>query len=475
MRSQAATFRPRPSSDVIRALAASWMLAIPACTSHAASAIDGGTLVVDGRRRFVLGLYETPADSAEAARLAECGFNLARAGTRADLDRLAAAGLGGWITLPLDVADERAAEELRASVNILRDHPALWIWEAPDELLWNASYGRFQDRDRSWAEIQQAVAARPEGDERGRFEELGRRARRLQATGRYREAEPLYHELVSALNLAPSPSLAECPAAADAALARARQGCAVMRAADSQHPIWFNHAPRNEMADLRAFGALADAVGCDIYPVPLHPQVGHSDLADRTLSCVGAYTRRMDASAPGKAVWMVLQGFGWKDLGHGDDAMRRPTQAELRFMVRDAIVHGADGILFWGTHYIERDSMLRADVEIVVGELARWEPFLASPHPTAVAVHSDRNANSDEAGVIARAWASEGDVLVLVVNENAGAVAFDVSGLDRFNSRALRAVNSGEDDAISIAEGRFRFGLGGSSSALLTTVNPTAS
>jgi hypothetical protein len=76
------------------------------------------------------------------------------------------------------------------------------------------------------------------------------------------------------------------------------------------HPSWQNHAPRNGLPDLRLYNRPIDAVGCDIYPVVVGG-VGHSDLRDLTLFCVGGFTDRMQAGGPGKSVWMVLQGFGW--------------------------------------------------------------------------------------------------------------------------------------------------------------------
>ena len=132
-------------------------------------------------------------------------------------------------------------------------------------------------------------------------------------------------------------------------------------------------------------------------------------------------------------------------------------------------MHGANGILFWGTAYIERDSELRSDMEAVVGELARWERYLASPRQPALKLQVERNANSDEASVLARAWEQDGTLLVLVVNESPGAIAFEVSGIEHFGSHLLRAVDVIGEETVPIAGGRFRFGLGGSATALLTT------
>src|SRR5690606_26326563 len=126
-----------------------------------------------------------------------------------------------------------------------------------------------------------------------------------------------------------------------------REGYSLLRTLDPKHPVWMNHAPRNQIAQLMAFNDAADIVGCDIYPVPFSADNGHSDIGLRTIASVGAYTDRMQESAPGKPVWMVLQGFGWSDIQpERKEFMRRPEGHETRFMAYDAIVHGARGILY---------------------------------------------------------------------------------------------------------------------------------
>ena len=101
------------------------------------------------------------------------------------------------------------------------------------------------------------------------------------------------------------------------------------------------------MADLQRYAEAADIVGCDIYPVPVKHSPGHSDLANRQLSCVGDYTERFRQAGGRRPVWMVLQGFGWRDIQQpAEDAPaeegRRPTQSESRFMLYDAIVHARE-------------------------------------------------------------------------------------------------------------------------------------
>jgi hypothetical protein len=124
------------------------------------------------------------------------------------------------------------------------------------------------------------------------------------------------------------------------------------RQLDPYRPIWSNEAPRGLVADVAQYGQACDITGVDIYPVP--EGVAHSEMADKTLSAVGKYADKMRASVSDrKPVWMALQGFAWKHL---DDPKAKdavyPTWEQSRFMAYDAILHGATGITYWGTHYI---------------------------------------------------------------------------------------------------------------------------
>jgi hypothetical protein len=140
------------------------------------------------------------------------------------------------------------------------------------------------------------------------------------------------------------------------------------RRLDPYRPIWSNEAPRGTVEDVAHYGQALDITGVDIYPVP--EGVTHSEMADKTLSSVGKYADKMRASvADRKPVWMALQGFAWKHL---DDAKAKdaiyPTWEQSRFMAYDAILHGATGITYWGTHYIFQpdfwDVLFRVSAEL---------------------------------------------------------------------------------------------------------------
>ncbi|OQA87396.1 MAG: hypothetical protein BWY31_00765 [Lentisphaerae bacterium ADurb.Bin242] len=120
---------------------------------------------------------------------------------------------------------------------------------------------------------------------------------------------------------------------------------------------WLNNAPRltgsaddprQSFDSVRRYSRAADVTGVDIYPVP---GGRHNNLPNKTLSCVGDYTelsRKLIWDE--KPVWMILQAFSWSEEWSGKVTGQnpRPTRHELRFMVWDAVVRGARGIVWYG-------------------------------------------------------------------------------------------------------------------------------
>ena len=131
-----------------------------------------------------------------------------------------------------------------------------------------------------------------------------------------------------------------------APLVRARE---VIRELDTNHPIAVTHAPRGTVATLRPYNASADITGADIYPIG-YPPGGHSLGTNKQISMVGDYTRTMMEVAGGKLpVWMILQ-ISWSGVIKPGKTLRLPTFGEERFMVYQAIINGARGLMFFGGH-----------------------------------------------------------------------------------------------------------------------------
>jgi hypothetical protein len=211
-----------------------------------------------------------------------------------------------------------------------------------------------------------------------------------------------------------------------------------------------------------------DAVGCDIYPVPFSPTTGHSDLKDTNLSSVGAYTDRMREAAPGKSIWMVLQGFGWRDLseeGKEDTDPRkgrRPGFSETRFMAYDAIVHGANALLYWGTHSIEKDSVLWQDLMKIAQELRALEPGIVRERPGSAPISTadETYGSIDGQGPRLMLRKTGRDWILIAANDHSQGISFTVSKLPQeLEGKTLYRLYS--DEKHEIRSGAFHDGIRG--------------
>lgn len=387
---------------------------------------------MDGRRVFILGLYENPEDDTVLDRIAASGFNLLHAQDHVDLDRLGTRNLWGIIELggraDLSTQQDQRRPALENLITGLRDHPAMLAWEMPDEALWNcwhsAELWRFGEERRLQSE---RIAALPDRDLAAELSALRAEADRLYAEALYSQGDETADTIWRKLGEEPPRpgfGFGNEPERAAQLLKGLKAAYRLIKDLDPAHPVCMNHAPRNSIEDLAAFGQAADIVGCDIYPVPVSRHVGHSDLVNRNLSCVGDYTRRMQASAPGKAVWMVLQGFGWADIhSYAPEIareMKRPTIHESRFMAYDAIVHGARGLVYWGTAFIEKDSALFSDLMTLGQEIHRLQPVLsAADAPEPVRFNLAPANGSQERTIAALGKESDGHLWIIAVNEDA--------------------------------------------------------
>jgi hypothetical protein len=172
-------------------------------------------------------------------------------------------------------------------------------------------------------------------------------------------------------------------------LVRARE---IIREIDLKHPVAVTHAPRGTVESLRRYNAAADITGADIYPIG-YPPGSHSLETNKEINMVGDYTRKMLQVAEGKMpVWMILQ-IAWSGVIKPGKVLRFPTFAEERFMVYEAIIDGARGLIFFGGNLKqamnERDAalgwnwtfwkrVLRPVIE-EIGEQSALYPALVAP------------------------------------------------------------------------------------------------
>ena len=380
-------------STASRALCA-WFLLAGTCLAQ-----GDGWLHRDGRSLFALGFYELPADEAGLRAMAEAGVNLVRCHSAAELDRAAAAGLMGWVPLPVQ---QGATEQLRALVTSVRDHPALAVWEGPDEIVWHFTAASV---------LEQSAGIR--GDDW--------RAQRPNAVeyARARAAE---------------------------LMPRLRDGVALVRALDPHdRQFWMNEARESDAQYVREYVDWVDIIGCDDYPV----KAGRATDLGRPLRAADFWRQ----VGRGKPVWMVLQAFSWDEIGRGD-ATRYPSFDESRFMAYGAIAHGARGLLYWGSNYLKSDEF-RQSLYALTRELAALQPFLvAAPiEGVAVTLIEPRDA---PAGPGVRAWARRygRDWVVALVNEDAARhMGVEVCGLGHIEGAPLELLYGGE--TVTVRGGAF--------------------
>ena len=420
-------------------------------------------LTVNGQRTFVLGLYENPKEDAVLDDVVKAGFNLIHSpADAAQLDRLHSHGANAWINVggPIDLSAD--ADAGKAALKKLADdfgpHPALWVWEVPDEALWNVWYGAELWRNRDEPKQQDESIAKLE--DKAKADKLrGMRADvgKLRAVAEYKKAEDLADQIWRELGKEPpQPDLrtSNAPERSAKMAAGMLEGYTYLKQICPQHPIWMNHAPRNSVAQRAEFNKAADAEGCDIYPVP--PYIGgHSDLADRGLTSVGAFTRLMQEAAPSKPVWMVLQAFSWAELdekkGSPDlDQQRPPTYHETRFMAYDAIVNGARGILYWGSAYTDKTKPFWGELLKVVRELADLQPVLSAPDAeVSPKIALEQTWGSLDQGIRVLPKQTQDGPVFIVVNEWSAPLRYTLSGLAGIDGKSYTDAPSGATSQVA--------------------------
>jgi hypothetical protein len=314
-----------------------------------------------------------PDDDAALKELADSGVNLVRCRDRKDLDRCRAAGVMGWMSIPVQ---EGWTEELKKQVLDLRDHPALAVWEGPDEVVWNfTQYSGLAKTAGITSE--DWMSQRPKAVAYAR-----------------REAEKILPRMNAAIDQ-------------------------VRKHDPRGRPFWINEAGSSDLIYVRRYLDSIDITGCDYYPVKAER---------RDLVSIGKVTDRWHMvgwnTKGGKPVWMVLQAFSWhKVRPERNPKPAYPTFDETRFMAWDAIVHGARGILYWGAEFIDRPEF-RTSILAMTAELAAVGPMLVelqrSPRSEMVEIYlieSDVDGRTRR-GVRGAIWTAGPDMLVALVNED---------------------------------------------------------
>jgi hypothetical protein len=396
-------------------------LLLGACTTTPSPV---GAIFRNGNAEFPIGSYYLPEDDVALREMAEVGINIVRCGNVEALDRAQAAGMVGWMPLPLAAG---ATDALRDQVNAAKDHPALAVWEGPDEIVWTFTSLSGLYRNRGIHAIRHAW----------------------------------WHQTPAAVAYAEEQAAHIIP--------NMHAGAQMVRELDdSGRPLWMNEALKSDPKYVRQYLDSFDIIGCDTYPI----------RADRRpIHAMGVATEHWKRLGRGTLpVWMVLQAFSWSDATgyHGNTGVAYPSFDESRFMAYDVIARGGRGIYYWGASILKSEPCRQA-IYAVTSELSTLQPFLTAPeHPSARVnlVELREESVEDPAKSTGKdgAWypgsvaeLPSGNVfatvrrvgdewLVIVVNEDTyqhmGVV---VEGLDALNGRTLDLLY--EDGSETVAHG----------------------
>jgi predicted methyltransferase len=365
--------------------------------------VNTGFLIKDGRPLFPIGCYELPEGNAGLMRMARAGINLVRCGGRSDLDRVTAVGMLGWIVVPMQ---QGSSDAVRQTIESVVTHPALAIWEGPDEVVHN--FTAWSGLHRTKKIYKSPDAWRKQSPEAVAYSEQ-----------QARQIIPKLHEAIKLIHTLDQ----------------------------NKRQIWINEAAKSDLKFVRQYIDHINITGCDIYPVK---------ESSREVAVIGDATERWKKVGRNeKPVWMVLQAFSWSELGdyYGHKTVVYPSFAESRFMAYNAIVHGAHGILYWGSHYL-KSSEFRQSLYALTSELAALQPFLvAEDYPQAHLALVELEPDSSARGVRISVRRTGQEWIAILVNEDDRSyLGVEVTGLNELNGRTLELLYGSEQTKVERGE-----------------------
>ena len=339
-----------------------------------------GMLVINGKRTFIIGSYYLPKTVAPFKELSVNGYNYIHVNAdQQQLDSAQSNGLRTWLsTGSVKNNDPKDIERITELVTKFKHHPSLLFWEMEDEpaFTWNS-------------------------------------------------AEP---------RIKPEPLL---------------ETYQLIKQNDPEHLVITNHGPVNLISTLQKYNPSTDVLACDIYPVipagikpdyALHPDGLQGDLLNTSISQVGEYADKMKKVAEAKKpVFMVLQGFAWEMLKseaqRNQQMIKYPSYEESRFMAFDAIVHGASGIVYWGTDFTPQPSPFITDLNRVTKELAGLQDVISAQNEKFdLETEYHELGYSVDAGIEYLSKSVNGKRYLITVNSDKNPVKITFSNLKNFKS-----------------------------------------
>lgn len=389
------------------------------CGAAAFAETNGFITSQDGKTLFPIGFYELPATDADLEEMADSGINLIRCGNKEQLDRVAEAGMMGIMSLNLA---QGRTEALRKQIEAVKDHPALALWEGPDEIVWIMT-----GWSGLWREGGQKI-----------YEHKGEWWMQTEAAVNYSEKK------------------------ANDILPKLIDGISLIRELDTKkRQVWLNEARNSDVNFCRRYMDYIDITGCDYYPI-------QGTIRDAVK--LGKTTERWIQTGRDKPVWMVLQAFSFSSLGdpgsHYHYAEAYPSFSESRLMAYISIVYGAKAVLYWGSNKDRTPPDFRLSLYALTSELSKLQPFLTADEEdsestllieslTAGPVEGWFEPNESwppphKLGVRSSMRCVGDDCLIILVNEdNCPHYGVEVSGLDFLNDTELKLLYGTEKHIVS--------------------------
>ena len=156
------------------------------------------------------------------------------------------------------------------------------------------------------------------------------------------------------------------------------QGGRADREIDPYHPYWVNEAPRDSSGQNHT---RQRQTSMDSTSIPYRRR-RTLYLEDKGLTAVGKIPTSAERRHFSKPIWMILQSFAWEQCGKPDvppEKATYPTWEQSRFMMYNAIVHGATGMQYHYLGYANKISdQFWSDLRKVTLEISYLEDVITS-------------------------------------------------------------------------------------------------
>ena len=127
---------------------------------------------------------------------------------------------------------------------------------------------------------------------------------------------------------------------------------------DPDHPVWLNHRGLG-IRWWKQYRDTCDVSGIDVYPISVPMGLG-SHIGNKEISCVGDFTQLISEAMDGKKPILMILQVGWSGASPPKHVRVFPTFHQERYMTYQAIIKGANGLLFFGSH----DALEGRDAEL---------------------------------------------------------------------------------------------------------------